>query len=85
MSPTLIILCLASVADSSCPGVLSAHDTVIIEGICLHNDSDEVGSFEFPIISFDGSPIMFVSPNLHLCEQSYSLDIAQFYFGVRAR
>jgi hypothetical protein len=68
MTPTLIILCLASVADFSCPGVLSAHDTVLIEGtFCLQNDSDEVGSFRFPITGFNGAPIIFASPNLHFC------------------
>jgi hypothetical protein len=55
--PTIIILCLVSITDSSCPGVLLAHDTIIIEGICLHNDSDEVGSFEFPIIVSMARPL----------------------------
>jgi hypothetical protein len=72
MTPALIILCLASVADFKCPGVLAPHDNIIIQGVCLDNDSDEIGRFEFPITTFDGTPIVFVSPNLQLCEQPVS-------------
>lgn len=78
MIPTLVILCLASVADSSCPGVLAAHDSALIDGaFCLRNDSDEAGSFGFPFTGIDGSPIVFVSPNLHFCGTKTPVDFGR--------
>lgn len=74
----LIVACMASTADFSCPMVLPSNSSVEwgvrLGGpldICLENTSDHVGSMAVVKMASDGAVIR-VSPNIHICKTPVS-------------
>jgi hypothetical protein len=67
----LIPLCIMAMADAVCPAVLAPHAMARFDlpfHVCIMNDSDVPGSYEFP--KWTGDRTIIVSPNLRLCEDA---------------